>query len=352
MSLYSLLKPLLFLKDSEAAHHWAFDAMGFGGGVLLSPFALNKEEQTLGGVDIAGLHFKNRVGLAAGFDKNALRLKAWEKLGFSHVEVGTITPKAQLGNAKPRLFRLVKDEALINRMGFNNDGSAAIATRLQQRPSTLDLIIGGNIGKNKETPEDDAYKDYLLCMEDLHDVVDYFTINISSPNTVGLRNLQSKEPLQKLLGAVQNRNQSLSKPRPIFVKIAPDLDLADLEDIVHVADEACLAGIVATNTTLSRKGLKEAPEKVDRLGTGGLSGAPLTKQSQYICEALSQLMPKHMALIASGGVMTGSDAADRIEAGASLVQVYSGFIYQGPSLVIDAINETANAALRKTQKPL
>jgi dihydroorotate dehydrogenase len=337
MNLYPLLKPLLFAQDPEAAHKLAFAAMGFAGGALLGPLAPSKTAQRKGATTLAGLAFKNRIGLAAGFDKNALQLNAWAKLGFGHVEIGTVTPKPQPGNPKPRLFRLVEDNALLNRMGFNNDGAEAIAKRLQNRPSSAEIIVGGNIGKNKDTSEETAYIDYLKCIEALHDGVDYFTINISSPNTQGLRNLQSKEPLLKLLSEIQLKNQGLAKPKPIFVKIAPDLQEADIVDIVDVATATGMAGLVATNTTLSRSNLFTNPDKVTQLGAGGISGAPLRQQSQYICELLSTLIPKNMVLIASGGIMHGQDVEDRRAVGADLVQLYTGFVYHGPALVKDAL---------------
>lgn len=343
MNFYPLVRPFLFAQDAERAHGIAFSAMGWAKGMLLGAVAPTQADIEQGAVEIAGIRFKNRVGLAAGLDKNALRLHAWERLGFGHIEIGTVTPKPQAGNSKPRLFRLLPDQALINRMGFNNDGAEAIRARLEQRPAPERLIIGGNIGKNKETPEEDAYKDYIRCLLALHEGVDYITVNISSPNTQGLRDLQSREPLHRLLSELQSKNEGLQKPRPIFVKIAPDLDTADLEDIVAVADGTGMAGIVATNTTLSRKGLKTPQDAVERLGAGGLSGAPLTRQSQYFCELLNQILPTRMKLIASGGIMSAEDATARITAGASLVQLYTGFVYHGPALVPSCIKAIAEA---------
>lgn len=351
MNLYPLVKPILFAQDAERAHSLAFSALGWGGGLLLAPIAPARSEIQQAPVEVAGLRFKNRIGLAAGLDKNAIRLATWERLGFGHVEIGTVTPRPQPGNPKPRLFRLIPDQALINRMGFNNDGADAIRARLENRPSPDTLIIGGNIGKNKETPEEDAYKDYIRCLLALHEGVDYITVNISSPNTQGLRDLQSREPLHRLLSELQNSNEGLPKPRPIFVKIAPDLETGDLEDIVAVADGTGMAGIVATNTTLSRKGLQTPLEDVERLGPGGLSGAPLTRQSQFFCEVLSQMLPPHMKLIASGGVMSPEDAVSRLSAGATLVQLYTGFVYHGPALVPACIKAAAQS-LRTTRAAL
>lgn len=341
MNLYPLIRPILFAQDAERAHSLAFSALGWAGGALLAPIAPARSTIEQPPVEIAGLHFKNRIGLAAGLDKNALRLDAWERLGFGHIEIGTVTPRPQPGNPKPRLFRLLPDQALINRMGFNNDGAEVIRARLEHRPPSDKLIVGGNIGKNKETPEEDAHKDYIRCLLALHEGVDYITVNISSPNTQGLRDLQSREPLHRLLSELQNKNEGLLKPRPIFVKIAPDLETADLEDIVAVADATGMAGIVATNTTLSRKGLQTPLEDVERLGAGGLSGAPLTRQSQYFCEVLSQMIPPHLKLIASGGIMTPVDAAARLAAGATLVQLYTGFVFHGPALVPACVKASA-----------
>ena len=337
MNLYSLVQPLLFAQNAEEAHHIAFVAMGVAGGALVRLIAPSEEEVEKNPITLAGLRFRNRVGLAAGFDKNALRLKAWERLGFGHVEIGTVTPRPQPGNAKPRLFRLPADGALINRMGFNNDGADAIRLRLENRPSPTRLIVGGNIGKNKDTLEEVAYLDYVRCLERLHDAIDYVTVNISSPNTQGLRSLQAREPLLRLLSEVQNYNAGLAVARPIFVKIAPDLSGAALEDIVEVAVATGMAGLVVTNTTLSREGLSTPRSEVEAMGAGGLSGAPLTDLALAFCRKLGKMLPSELALIASGGIMKPEDATARMQAGARLVQIYSGFVYRGPALVPEIV---------------
>lgn len=340
MDLYPILKKGLFLLDAEQAHNLTFAAMGWAGGALLGPFAPSRQLIWSHPVQISGLSFKNRVGLAAGLDKNALRLPAWEQLGFGHVEIGTVTPLPQDGNPKPRLFRLPADNALLNRMGFNNDGADRIRDRLDERPPADRLIVGGNIGKNKATPDADAPADYVRCLRRLHDAVDYFTINVSSPNTPGLRGLQSREPLLRLLGDVQTANQGVVRPRPLFVKIAPDLTEAEVADVVFVAEACQLAGIVATNTTLSRDGLRTPAPDVKSLGAGGLSGQPLTERAQAFAQRLRALMPASLALIGCGGIMAGQDAASRLAAGAALVQLYSGLVYHGPGLVADCLRAT------------
>ncbi len=340
MDLYPILKKGLFLLDAEQAHHLTFAAMGWAGGAFLAPFTPAERLVSNNPVAVAGLRFKNRIGLAAGLDKNALRLPAWERLGFGHVEIGTVTPLPQVGNPKPRLFRLPADEALVNRMGFNNDGADAIRNRLEARPSADCLIVGGNIGKSKATPDADAPADYVRCLHRLHDAVDYFTINVSSPNTPGLRGLQSREPLLQLLGAVQQANQGVARPRPLFVKIAPDLTEAEVTDIVAVAEACGLAGIVATNTTIARQGLQTPVAQVDALGAGGLSGQPLSVRAQAFAEQLRSMMPATLALIGCGGIMTGQAAANRLAAGAELVQLYTGLVYKGPSLVASCLRAT------------
>jgi dihydroorotate dehydrogenase len=328
----NLLRPLLFLLDAEDAHALSFSAIAAGNGMLLPWVAQVGAKQNP--YLLAGIQFPNRIGLAAGFDKNALLINQWHKLGFGHVEVGTVTPRGQSGNPKPRLFRLPKDAALINRMGFNNEGAEAIRRRLEAfRQNPTQLIIGGNIGKNKDTSAEDAPRDYLLCMEALHTTVDYFTVNISSPNTPGLRDLQAREPLWRLLGELQNLNHKLGKPRPIFLKLAPDLADLELADLALVAQECSLAGLVVTNTTTARNNLLTNPGQVERMGNGGLSGLPLQERSQRFCQIARKLLPAEMAIIASGGIMSAIDAKARFAAGADLIQLYTGFVYEGPELV-------------------
>lgn len=277
--------------------------------------------------EVFGLKFKHPVGMAAGFDKDAKLYNELGQLGFSFVEIGTVTPKGQLGNPKKRLFRLVEDQAIINRMGFNNDGVDAAKARLLKR--NHGLIIGGNIGKNKMTPNEKAVDDYLICFEALFDVVDYFVVNVSSPNTPNLRDLQEKEPLLALLKTLQEKNQSYRQPKPILLKIAPDLSESQLKEIVEIVDQSHIAGIIATNTTLSREGVKSQ----DRIEVGGLSGAPLTKRSLEVVRFLAKESAGRFPIIGVGGIMSAKDALDQLNAGASLVQLYSGFIYEGPQLI-------------------
>jgi dihydroorotate dehydrogenase len=275
--------------------------------------------------------FKNTVGLAAGFDKHAKYLHSLKHLGFGHVEVGTVTPLPQEGNPKPRLFRLPKDEALMNRMGFNNDGVEVVYKRLLKRPKNL--IVGGNIGKNKITPNEDAVKDYELCFEKLFPVVDYFTVNVSSPNTPGLRELQEKDSLMKILGRLQELNMKKEDPKSIFLKIAPDVTDSQLHDIVDVVLHTKIQGIIATNTTVSREGLRTNATKVEEMGQGGISGKPLRKRSLEVIRYLKERSHGRYEIIGAGGVFTREDLVEKLEAGASLVQIYTGFIYEGPFIV-------------------
>src|SRR6185312_3412006 len=288
MSIYkALIRPILFITSPETSHRITIRLLKIVcaipgiNSIIKSTFTL---KHPLLERDVAGIKFPNPVGLAAGFDKNATFFHEMEYLGFGFVEVGTVTPLAQPGNPKPRSFRLPKDKALINRMGFNNDGAQVIAERLRKRKD--DIIIGGNIGKNKVTTNEDAYSDYEKCFDALFDYVDYFVVNVSSPNTPGLRSLQDKEPLKKILAGLQTKNKMKGKAKPIFLKIAPDLTNEQIDDIVEIVNESGIAGVVATNTTLSREGLKTAG--VDAIGAGGLSGMPLGKRStqvvKYLCD--------------------------------------------------------------------
>lgn len=283
--------------------------------------------------EVAGLRFRNPVGLAAGFDKNAELVDELEALGFGFIEIGTVTPRPQPGNEKPRLFRLKKDKALINRMGFNNKGAAVAAAKLSHRKSKI--LVGGNIGKNKDTPNDQALSDYLICFRELFDVVDYFVVNVSSPNTPGLRDLQEKGPLTELLRELQKKNKEKFHPKPIFLKIAPDLTFSQLDDIIDIIKETQIAGVIATNTTISRADLRTNQAEIDKAGAGGLSGAPLahraTEVIRYICDKSNNAFP----VIGVGGIGSASDAKDKKNAGASLLQLYTGFIYEGPGLVKD-----------------
>lgn len=281
---------------------------------------------------IAGLKFANPVGLAAGFDKNGTLLDILPAFGFGFIEIGTVTPLPQAGNDKPRIFRLLGDKAIINRLGFNNDGVMTIATRLKnyQKNGT---IIGGNIGKNKATSNENAVNDYLKCFEALYPMVDYFAVNISSPNTPNLRALQDKEPLAHLLFTLQERNNTKQNPKPIFLKIAPDLSEKQLDDIVEIVLATKLAGVIATNTTVGRDGLHTDRRTVEKLGEGGLSGRPLSDRSTEVIRYLAHHSHRAFAIIGVGGILTADDAMKKIKAGADLVQVYSGFIYEGPGMV-------------------
>jgi len=278
-----------------------------------------------------GLTFPNPVGLAAGFDKDAKLFDELSHFGFSFIEIGTLTPKAQPGNEKPRMFRLPEDEALINRMGFNNEGVEAAVKRLKHRSTKV--IIGGNIGKNKITPNEDAAKDYELCFEALFDHVDYFAVNVSSPNTPNLRALQEKEPLTQLLNNLKMLNSRKEKPKPILLKIAPDLTNEQLDDIIDIVKQTNIDGVIATNTTISREGLITPNQKLETIGAGGLSGKPLTKRATEVVRYLSEQSNKTFPIIAVGGIYTAADALEKLNAGASLVQVYTGFIYEGPGIV-------------------
>lgn len=332
-TMYAFFKQVLFLFSPEKAHHFAMWALKVisnlpGGKTFLrSQFCFRHAQLER---KIFGLTFTNPVGLAAGFDKDARYVDILENLGFGFVEIGTVTPLPQPGNEKPRLFRLPQDEALINRMGFNNEGVAAAAGRLRKRNSRL--IIGGNIGKNKNTPNEHAADDYEKCFDALYDVVDYFVVNISSPNTPGLRNLQAKEPLRELLLHVQAINRKKPSPKPVLLKIAPDLTPEQLDDIIEIVQATGIAGLVATNTTVSRDGLMTPEPQVAAMGQGGLSGKPLRDQSTAIIRYLYEKTGGKIPIIAVGGIFTAEEAREKLEAGASLVQVYTGFIYQGPAL--------------------
>ena len=327
-----LIRPLLFLMNAEQAHHFTFKTLKVlfqipGVKAITSLFfgSLKGREK-----QVMGLNFKNPVGLAAGFDKDAKLYNELSAFGFGFIEVGTLTPKPQDGNPKPRLFRIVEDEAVINRMGFNNGGLDAAALRLAKKKT--DIIIGGNIGKNKVTPNDVATSDYIKGVEALHDVVDYFVVNVSSPNTPNLRELQEKEPLKALLKEVKAKNEELGA-KPLMLKIAPDLTDGQLDDIVGIVNELKLSGVVATNTTISRAGLKASQEKVAAMGAGGLSGKILRERSTEVVRYLRNKLSEDIAIVAVGGIFTGKDAKEKLDAGADLVQVWTGFLYEGPAMV-------------------
>ncbi|HPI53626.1 MAG TPA: quinone-dependent dihydroorotate dehydrogenase [Chitinophagaceae bacterium] len=331
--MYNLVKKILFKYEPEAVHYkvmkWLTKAynVGVGKRYLESNYCLNDASLAR---HVFGLDFKNPVGLAAGFDKDAMFIDELACLGFGFIEIGTLTPKPQDGNEKPRLFRFPEDQAIINRMGFNNQGVDAAVERLKKRKTSI--IIGGNIGKNKITPNDQAINDYEYCFKKLFDVVDYFVVNVSSPNTPNLRELQEKEPLRKLLLQLQNLNLSYPKPKPILLKIAPDLTDEQLDDVIEIVQATQLSGIVATNTTLDRDGLTTDQTIVKNTGAGGVSGKPLKQRSTEIIKYISQKTNGSLPIIAVGGIFKPEDAQEKIAAGATLVQVYTGFIYEGPGI--------------------
>ena len=391
--MYKIIRECLFLFDPEKVHYFSMNSLRLLCEIsfvkkiisrLFSPQNLPLQKKFL------GISFKNPVGIGAGFDKNAQYLNELEALGFGFVEIGTVTPKPQAGNDKPRLFRLPKDKALINRMGFNNDGVEVVAERLRQwsvvngewsmvngewsmvngqssmvngewlmvngewsmvngqssmqKPALVDaqlpvgpqharLIIGGNIGKNKITPNEDAWKDYEICFTALHPYVDYFVVNVSSPNTPGLRELQEKESLRKILTNLQQLNAEMIVPKPVLLKIAPDLTMPQIDDVIDLAMEIKLDGLVATNTTISRDNLVTTADEIKKIGAGGLSGLPVQKKSTAMVEYIYQKTNGQIPIIASGGIFTAADAKEKLHAGASLVQVWTGFIYEGPAIV-------------------
>ncbi len=329
-----LLKPLLFLQDAEKAHHFVFSSLKIAfklpGLRTIISRAYQVENDNLKR-KLFGLEFPNPVGLAAGFDKDAKLYKELASFGFGFIEIGTITPKAQEGNPKPRLFRLKEDQALINRMGFNNGGADAAVDRLVNRPKGL--IVGGNIGKNKSTPNELAEEDYLKSFKALHPHVDYFVVNVSSPNTPNLRELQEKKPLSDLLLSLKNANKEFRKQKPILLKIAPDLSHEQLDDIIEIVQTTKIDGIISSNTTIDRSNLKSDQNHINQIGAGGLSGLPLKEKSTEIIAYLSSRLGPDCPIIAVGGIFTGEDALEKLKAGASLVQVYTGFIYEGPGMV-------------------
>ncbi|MEY3350454.1 MAG: hypothetical protein RIQ50_565 [Bacteroidota bacterium] len=341
-SLYKLIRKILFLLPPEEAHQLSLFLLQLICSTPLTRKILRNffEPAKVSPIEIAGLHFRNRVGLAAGFDKNALHLRELSCLGFGHVEIGTVTPQPQRGNERPRLFRLPLDHALINRMGFNNDGVVTIAKRLKHWREELQpfvdlqkpLIIGGNIGKNKSTSNEEAWRDYEFCFERLHPWVDYFVVNVSSPNTPGLRALQDRSFLEKILTGLQKRNQEMKNPKPIFLKIAPDLEWSQVDEVIELVLAIGLDGLVVSNTTIRRDSLLTAPNAVSRMGAGGLSGAPLQERNTTLLQYIHQKTNGKIPLIASGGIFTATDAAEKFKAGASLVQVWTGFVYEGPAI--------------------
>ncbi len=351
--MYKLLRPILFLLSPERAHRLTFSLLELakhipGALALVGGVRPPKEAA----VEVMGLKFLGPVGLAAGMDKDAMHVDALARIGFGHVEVGTLTPLAQPGNPAPRLFRLKADRALINRMGFNNGGVEAAVERLRKRPPGV--IVGGNIGKNKATPNEQAIDDYVKCFEALHPVVDYFTVNVSSPNTPGLRALQEKGPLLEILSRlkgmadqkIRGSEDQKIRSRPILLKIAPDLTDGQLDDIVAVVRESGIAGVIATNTTIVREGLKMPKAQVEAIGAGGLSGAPVRQRSTEVIRYLRERLPRPIVIIGVGGIDSVEAAREKLEAGADLVQVYTGLIYEGPGLL-----KRINAAFAARVKP-
>jgi len=329
-----IIRPLLFLFDPEKVHYFTFSLIrnlskipGFS--LLIKALYEVNDPRLV--TEVFGLKFKNPVGLAAGFDKDAKLYNELSDFGFGFIEIGTLTPIAQEGNPKKRLFRLKEDKAIINRMGFNNGGVQEAVARLKKNKG---ILIGGNIGKNKNTANENAIQDYEICFDALFDYVDYFVVNVSSPNTPNLRELQEKEPLTNLLQTLQNKNLLHKKAKPILLKIAPDLTNEQLLDIIAIINETKIAGIIATNTTISREGLSSE----NKNETGGLSGKPLTNRATEVIRFLSEKSNKAFPIIGVGGIHSAEDAIEKLQAGASLVQLYTGFIYEGPALV-KAINK-------------
>ena len=370
--MYSILRSFLFMFDAEKVHHFSMNGLrllckvAFIKKIIAHQYSnyelpITNYESTNSihhsPFTIHNLSFKNPVGLAAGFDKNAKYLNELEALGFGFVEIGTVTPLPQDGNPMPRLFRLPKDKALINRMGFNNEGVLVVVERLKEWQKTVGkkqlvkkqditsnntancilptanckMIIGGNIGKNKVTPNENAWKDYEICFNALYEYVDYFVVNVSSPNTPGLRELQEKEPLKKILSHLQNLNKNYSIQKPILLKIAPDLTEQQIDDVIDLALEINLDGLVVANTSVDRSNL--ITKQLDAIGAGGLSGLPVKKRATEMVEYISQKTNGSIPIIASGGIFTGKDAQEKLDAGASLVQVWTGFVYEGPAIV-------------------
>jgi dihydroorotate dehydrogenase len=351
--MYKIIRNILFKLEAETAHYFSMNILkGLCSIGLIRKLIANRltpdDPDSHLSKTAFGLNFKNPVGLGAGFDKNAKYLRELEALSFGFVEIGTVTPRPQAGNDKPRLFRLPEDKALINRMGFNNDGVDVIAKRLKKwrrqselqtaktpnsQPQTFNLLIGGNIGKNKTTANEEAWKDYEICFRVLHPYVDFFVVNVSSPNTPGLRELQEKEALKKILTHLQQLNQTFTQKKPVLLKIAPDLTLAQIDDVIDLATEIKLDGLVATNTTISREHLQTTSNKLQAIGAGGLSGQPLQTRSTQIVQYIFEKTAGAIPVIGSGGIFTGADAKQKLGAGASLVEVWTGFIYEGPFIV-------------------
>ena len=332
--MYKIVRFILFFFNPEFIHNILFKLIKFSAmipGINWTWRLLFKVQDTRLEREVFGLKFENPVGLAAGFDKDAKLFDELGAFGFGFVEIGTVTPLPQEGNPKPRLFRVKQDNALINRMGFNNSGIEAVTSRLRRKKTKL--IIGGNIGKNKLTPNEDAVSDYEICFEKLFPYVDYFAVNVSSPNTPGLRDLQEKAPLTALLNRLQELNSAKDKRKPILLKIAPDLTNAQLDDIITIVADTKIDGVIATNTTIDRNGLKTDKNKLKAIGDGGLSGKPVKSRSTEVIKYLADTSNKAFPIIGVGGIHSTEDALEKLDAGATLVQLYTGFIYEGPALI-------------------
>ena len=346
--MYKLFRFVLFQFDAEKVHYFVVGLLNqihrFAPARLLFRSVYVVQHPALE-TNFLGLKFPNPVGLAAGFDKNAQHIDALADCGFGFIEIGTVTPKAQPGNDKPRLFRLKADQAILNRMGFNNDGVEAAIAQLKARHNRQ-IIIGGNIGKNKWTPNEEAANDYLTCFEALFPYVDYFVVNVSSPNTPNLRALQEKEPLQDLLLRLQELNKQQSQPKPILLKIAPDLSNSQIDEIIEIVTYTKIAGLIVANTTISREGLRTPAAQIEQMGAGGISGKPVTLRATEMVKYIHEQSNGKIPMMAVGGIHTAQDALDKLAAGATLVQLYTGFIYEGPALV-KAINR---ALLQRVQK--
>lgn len=334
----SIIKPLLFSLDAESAHNMLLSNLNLvsklGGLSLIKQLfpvrAMEKPSYAY------GLKFKNSLGLAAGMDKNAEYIPVWEALGFGHIEIGTVTPKPQPGNPKPRLFRLPSDRALINRMGFNNKGVQYVKEGLSK--INRKVILGANIGKNKTTPNDLAWQDYLTCFTELQPYVDYFTINVSSPNTPGLRDLQNPDRLEKIFSTLQEENVKYRDPKPLLLKLAPDLEKAAIAQIVELSLSCGISGLVLTNTTIDRN-LQQTPQKkIDKIGPGGLSGSPLREKANELLEFVAKSLEYPYPIVGVGGICSAEDALEKKQKGASLLQIYSGLVYEGPALIQEIVS--------------
>lgn len=339
----SVIRPLFFKFDPENIHHFTFSFLknfGFAAKLFLPEPIQDKRLER----EVFGLKFKNPVGLAAGFDKNALLYNELADLGFGFVEIGTVTPKAQAGNPKKRLFRLLDDEGIINRMGFNNEGLQAAIEKLKGNKGKI--IIGGNIGKNTATKPENYTQDYLDCFEGLHPYVDYFVLNVSCPNVGSHAKLEDVDYLRELITAVKKINVSKSNPKPILLKIAPDLNNNQLDEIIDLIAETKIDGVIVSNTSVNREGLKTSPEVLSEIGNGGLSGKPIRERSTKMIKYLSDKSNRAFPIIGVGGIHSAKDAMEKLDAGASLIQLYTGFIYEGPQLINDINAELLKRASR------